>query len=336
MATIKDVAEKAEVSVATVSAVVNRDSDVNVSQELTRKVEQAVAELNYHPNRIARALSRKKTSTIAYIIPSISNQFFSDLTEIIEERSFDRGYGVYICNTGGSEKRIRLYLNNLIESRVDGVIVTLIWPILEYKFVQKLLAADIPVVGLAGAREVQTIDTVTIADKQGGSLAAEYLWKTGYYSIGFIGVEQSRTTEKRLSGINAYLYPENRDNNSSNNSCHVKLGSDFSRREGYNLMKQLLAETSELDAVIVYNDVMATGVLDYLAEKKMKIPQEMAVLGFDDSVACYTRPQLSTMALNRKKLAVRAVEMLFERIAEKTGQVRHEKLVPRLIERETT
>ena len=333
MATIKDVAEKAGVSVATVSAVVNRDSDVNVSQELTRKVEQAVADLNYRPNRIARALSRKKTSTIAYIIPSISNQFFADLTEIIEERSFNRDYSVYICNTGVSEKRIKLYLNNLIESRVDGVIVTLFWPILEHKFVQNLLTEDIPVVGLAGAREVQPLDTVTIADKQGGSLAAEYLRKKGYSRIGFIGVEQSRTTEKRLAGINDYLNVENNDNYGS---CSVKLGFNFTRREGYKLMKQLLAETLGLDAVIVYNDVMAAGVLDYLAEKEIKVPEEMAVLGFDDSVACYTRPQLSTMALDRKRLGTRAVEMLFERIEEKAGQIRHEKVVPHLIERETT
>ncbi|MFW6256721.1 MAG: LacI family DNA-binding transcriptional regulator [Bacillota bacterium] len=333
MATIKDVAEHADVSVATVSAVINQDSEVNVSEELTRRVEKAVKELNYRPNRIARALSRKKTNTIAYIIPSIGNQFFAQMTELIEDLACEKDYGVYICNTGSGKDRVKLYMNNLIENKVDGVIVTLTWLIREYNFIETLQKENIPVVGLAGARVMKDIDTVIIDDEAGGRFAARYLVNKGYERIGFIGVKESRTTKKRLAGIKKYL-TDNR--NVSYEEDLVELGSDFSRSGGYNLAEKLLTRSPDIEAIIVYNDVMASGVLDKFAEAEIAVPEDIAVMGFDDSVAQFTRPKLTTMALAKEEMTSLAIKMLFDRIEGKKSSPRHKRVLPVLIERETT
>ncbi len=337
MPTIKDVARRADVSVATVSAVINGDSDVNVSQELTEKVEQAVEELDYHPNQIARALSRKKTNTIAYIIPSVSNQFFAQMTELVEDLASNNDYGVYICNTGSGEERVNLYKNNIISGTVDGVLVTLTWLIRQSNFIESLKKENIPVVGLAGARVIEEIDTVIIDDEAGGRLAAKYLTDKGYSKIGFVGLKQSRTTEKRLLGIKKYL---EKHGDYSYDEDRVIKGTQFNREEGSKMMGKLLEKQCEIDAVIVYNDLIATGVLDKLQEEQVEVPGEIAVLGFDDSVAEYTRPKLTSMALSKKEMSYQAVQMLFERINNKNGSKeippRHKRVMPRLVERETT
>ncbi|MFW5980521.1 MAG: LacI family DNA-binding transcriptional regulator [Halanaerobiaceae bacterium] len=332
MPTIKDVAEKAGVSVATVSAVINKNSEVNVSKELTSKVEKAVKELNYRPNRIARALSKKKTHTIAYITPSISNMFFSQMAELIEQLAFAREYGVYLCNTGGNKKRIELYINNLIGSKVDGVITTLTWGIREYKFIEKVKQENIPIVGLAGARVTEEIDTVVINDIKSGELAAEHLVSLGYKNIGFIGVKRSKTTVKRIKGYRKILNKFDLKLNDDN----IELGENFTREEGFYLIENLLEKNSNLDSVIVYNDEMAAGVIDKLKSLEKNIPQDIAIIGFDDSVARFTHPKLTTMSLPKKHMAELAVNMLWDRIENKDIEIRNREVYPELIRRNTT
>src|SRR5690606_5634773 len=144
-----------------VSAVINRDSGVKVSKELTERVEKAIKELNYRPNRIARALSRKETQTIAYVVPSVSNAFFAQMAQLIEDKAFKKRYGVYLCNTHSDIERVELYKDILIENRVAGVIITLTWDIIENGFIEAMQEEEIPIIGLAGARVVDGIDTFT-------------------------------------------------------------------------------------------------------------------------------------------------------------------------------
>ncbi|MFW5976830.1 MAG: LacI family DNA-binding transcriptional regulator [Bacillota bacterium] len=332
MSTIKDVAEKAGVSVATVSAVINKESEVNVSEELTHKVEEAVEKLNYRPNRIARALSKKKTHTIAYITPSISNLFFSQVAELIEQLAFDRGYGVYLCNTGGKEERIKLYINNLIGSRVDGIITTLTWGIRNYNFIETMKEEKIPIVGLAGARITDIIDTVVIDDIKSGELATDHLIRNGYTNIGFIGVKRSNTTLKRLKGYRKKLNKFGIELNEE----YVELGESFTREEGFILVEKLLNRCEEIDSVIVYNDVMAAGVIDKLKYLGKKVPENIAIIGFDDSIAKYTHPKLTTMALPKKRMAELAINMLWDRMENKNFKIKNKMVLPELIKRETT
>jgi len=333
MVTIRDVAKKAGVSVATVSAVINKDSEVNVSDRLSKKVINAVSELNYRPNRIARALSKKENPMIAYVVPTIRNEFFSQIGHYIENFAFEKKYGVYLCNTHSKTERSNLYLNNLIENRVSGVIVTLTWEIMTSNFIENLLEADIPVVGMAGARKRDDIDTVLIDDQEGSFKAVEYLIKNNKSNIAFVGVEESKTTEIRYSGYKKAL----KENNLKLDKDLVSIQKDFDREDGYQAAEELIENNGSIDAIFIYNDVMASGVIDYLNHQKIKIPDEVAVIGYDNSVASYTRPKLTTVALPKFKMAEKSMQLLFDRI-ENDSKDNYKKILihPELIIRETT
>jgi len=333
MVTIKDVAKKAGVSVATVSAVINKDSDVKVSDRLSKKVISAVSELNYRPNRIARALSKKENPMIAYVVPTIRNEFFSQIGHYIENFAFEKKYGVYLCNTHSRIERSDLYLNNLIENRVGGVIVTLTWEIMTSNFIENLLEADIPVVGMAGARKRDDIDTVLIDDQEGSFKAVEYLIKNNKSNIAFVGVEESKTTEIRYSGYKKAL----KENNLKLDKDLVSIQKDFDREDGYQAAEELIENNGSIDAIFIYNDVMASGVIDYLNHQKIKIPDEVAVIGYDNSVASYTNPKLSTMDLPKYKIAEKTMELLFRRIDNGGSDSYQTHLIhPKLVIRETT
>jgi len=333
MVTIKDVAKKAGVSVATVSAVINKDSEVNVSERLSKKVINAVSELNYRPNRIARALSKKENPMIAYVIPTIRNQFFSQIGHYIENFAFEKKYGVYLCNTHSKIERSDLYLNNLIENRVSGVIVTLTWEIMTSNFIENLLEANIPVVGMAGARKRDDIDTVLIDDKEGSFKAVEYLIKNNKTNIAFIGVEESKTTEIRYSGYKKAFQKYNLKLNED----LISMQKNFDREDGYQAADYLIKNNDSIDSIFVYNDVMASGVIDYLNHEKIKIPDGVAVIGYDNSVASYTNPKLTTVALPKFKMAEKSMQLLFDRIQNESKD-KYQKLLihPNLIIRETT
>lgn len=327
MPTIKDVAKLAGVSVATVSAVINPDSGVKVSEELTERVEQAIKELNYRPNRIARALSRKETQTLAYVVPSVSNAFFAQMAQLIEDKAFEKKYGVYLCNTHSSGERVELYKDILIENRVAGVITTLTWDIIETGFIEAIQEEKIPIIGLAGARVIEGIDTITINDLRGAELATRHLVDKGHQKIGFIGIKDSKTTEQRLKGYQkalaeAKLVVDER---------YIEMGDSFNREDGYKLAEKLYRKCPDLTAIFVYNDVMATGVLDFFNDLGLRIPGDIAVVGYDNSVASYTRPKLTTMDLHKEKMVEEAMDILFKRIAREDFGLRHEQILPQLI-----
>jgi len=332
MPTIKDVARRAGVSVATVSAVINSDSGVNVSEEKRLSVLKAIEELNYRPNRIAQALSKRQTKTIAYVVPTISNAFFSQMAHFIEDRAFEREYGVYLCTTHSDLKRVDLYMDILIENRVAGVITTLTWDIIEQGFIDAIRDEGIPIVGLAGARAVDGLDTVTIDDVMVGRVAVRHLIDRGHRRIGFIGIKESRTTQERFAGYLEAL----RESGIEVNENYVELGTGFAREDGYQLADALYSRCPELTAVFVYNDVMAAGVIDRFRDMGVKIPGEMAVVGCDNSIADYTRPKLTTLDFSKEKMVDDAMNLLFRRIAKEKFPYEHIKAVPQLIVKEST
>jgi DNA-binding LacI/PurR family transcriptional regulator len=332
MPTIKDVARRAGVSVATVSAVINADSGVNVSKERKRSVEQAIAELNYRPNRIAQALSKRQTKTIAYVVPTIRNEFFSQMAHFIEDKAFDREYGVYLCNTHSNLDRIDLYMDILIENRVAGIVATLTWDIIERGFIEAITSEGIPIVGLAGARVVDGIDTVTIDDVMVGRIAVSHLIERGHRKIGFIGIRDSKTTEKRLRG---YLDALREAGIEVLDDC-VQLGVSFSRQDGYELAGELVRRCPEVTAVFVYNDVMAAGAIDRFNDLGISVPGQIAIVGCDNSIAQYTRPKLTTLDLAKEKMVEDAMDALFRRIGKEKFAPEHIRAVPQLIVNESS
>ncbi|MEJ6951765.1 LacI family DNA-binding transcriptional regulator [Natronospora cellulosivora (SeqCode)] len=332
MATIRDVAKLAGVSVATVSAVINKKSGVKVSAKLTKKVESAIDELNYVPNRIARSLSKRENNTLGYIVPSITNQFFPQLAKVVEDIAFKNDYGVYLCNTDGQKERAQYYLDSLIENRVAGVITTLTWEIEEISFIEKILSQNIPIVGLAGARNNSNIDTVTCDDVEGTRQALRYLSKKGYKNIAFIGIENSQTTKLRLKGYKKGLI----DSGICYNKDLVRFSTGFDKSEIKGLVKEMINSSPDIDAVFVFNDIMGAGVIDALYQCGRKVPEDIAVMGFDDSIAQYTFPKMTTMSIPKSEMANQAMEILFKRINGDMSKLSHIKVRSELKERNTS
>jgi DNA-binding LacI/PurR family transcriptional regulator len=329
MTTIRDVAEMAGVSVATVSAVINHSC--KVSAKLTAQVLSAAKELNYHPNRLARALSVKRTHLIGCLVPTIANPFFPQIVKSVEDIAFQNNIGVFVCNSEGRGEKVSYYIQMLLETQVDGVIIALSWELAKPEVINPFLDAGIPVVGLAGARRLDSIDCVVIDDVQGGFEATSHLISLGHVKIGFIGAQNSETTRLRLLGYQNALA----ENGIAFDERYVVLGSSFSEIESYTLAKVLLARYPEISAIFAYNDIMALGILSAAHDSGYLVPQDISVIGFDDTVA-FSLPKLSTIAIPKEEMGRIAANILMSRIQGKAEPPHIFEIPPKLVIRNST
>ncbi len=330
IATIRDVAKRAGVSVATVSAVINKNK--RVSPELTRRVQQAIEELNYRPNRLAKALAKKRTHVIGMMVPTIDNPFFPRLIRSVENTAASHGYSLFICNTDGSPERVRRYADRLIEDQVDGVLISLTWELADRKVIDSFLGAGIPVVGVAGARTVEGIDCVIPDDVIGAYSGTLHLISQGHESIAFIGIRESMTTTLRMKGMMRAL--EEAGLKFSDKLCI--LGEGYTQDAAYELGRELLDRGEPFTAILAYNDIFAVGVLNALADAGIDVPGDVSIISFDDTVSYYARPKITTIAINKEELGALAARRLCARIEGDDSPPRTLMLPPSIIVRDST
>lgn len=330
MATIRDVAKHAGVSVATVSAVINQNR--KVSERLKIKVLRAIGELNYRPNRLARALSKKRTHMIGCLVPTIANPFFPQIVKSIEDIAFQNRFGVFVCNTEGSPEKVAYYQRMLIETQVDGVIIALTWELARPEVVNQFLEAGIPVVGLAGARRIDLVDCVVDDDIRGGFDATTHLIDLGHTKIGFIGANDSETTRLRLEGyrkaleVAGLMFDER----------IIALGGAYSELEAYALTKMLIGRHPEITAIFAFNDVMALGTISALTDSGVSVPSEVSVIGFDDTIAPFTHPKMSTITIPKEEMGRLAANILIGRIEGNAEKPQIFEIRPKLVVRGST
>ena len=185
----------------------------------------------------------------------------------------------------------------LIENRVAGIVATLTWDIIERGFIEAITLENIPIVGLAGARVVEGIDTVTIDDVMVGRIAVSHLIERGHRKIGFIGIRDSKTTEKRLRGYLDAL----REAGIEVLDDYVQLGVSFSRQDGYELAGELVRRCPEVTAVFVIRDVMAAGAIDRFNDLGISVPGQMAIVACDNSIAQIPGQSLLLLILPRRR-----------------------------------
>jgi LacI family transcriptional regulator len=328
--TIKDIADSVGVSYATVSRALNGKYGVKAD---TRARILAVADrLNYRPNALARGLVKKQTHTLGLVIPDITNPFFPEVARGIEDGAQEAGYGLFLCNTNWEEDKEARYLTLLQEKRVDGIIIA---PITDRgAALERALNPGLPLVYVSRAPRDTRRSFVVIDNTRGGFLATEHLIRRGYRSIGFIGaLEGSLSIDERLEGYKSafarYGLPVEE---------RFMLFGDFKRETGYNLIRRLIASGETPRAVFAENDLLALGVIQGARELGLAVPQDLAVIGFDDiPFASFPEVRLSTIAQPKYEMGQKAVELLIADI-EKTGQaggsgVRQVFLEPELIVR---
>lgn len=328
--TIKDIASELNVSYATVSRALNDKEGVKAETRL--RVMEVAKDLNYRPNAIARGLVNRKTHTLGLIIPDITNPFYPEVARGVEDAAQEQGYSVFLCNTNWERKKENHYLNLLAEKRVDGIIIA---PVAKETPSLERLIGSLPCVYVGRSPREAGAEFITIDNERGGYLATEHLLKTGRAPVGFIGApEDSNTLEERLRGYWKALaeYGEKIDE-------RIILFGDFRRESGYNLVKKMMAERVRPRGVFGENDLLAIGALQGARELGLRIPGDLAVVGFDDiPIAGFPEIQLTTIGQPKYEMGRLAVEMLFDITGEKemeAGKSRRIVLEPVLIIRGT-
>jgi LacI family transcriptional regulator len=328
MATIKDVARAAQVSVTTVSHVVNKTRFV--SEDGRNRVEQAIRELGYVPSAVARSLQRSATNTLGMLIPNSSNPYFAEIVRGIEDRCFGAGYNLVLCNTDDEPRRQGMVLQVLAERRVDGLIVVSSG---EDPALPDLLAGlRMPTVMVD--REIDTLpcDLVETAHMQGALLAVQHLTALGHRRIACIGGPAGvATADQRAEGWRMALAGLGLP------SAGLLQPGDFTSEGGYAAMHAILRRTPRPSAVFVANDLMAIGALCAAHECGVAVPDELSLVGFDDiELARFACPPLTTVAQPKQRIAAMAVDMLLERIEGRRQDVRKVVLQPELRVRAST
>jgi len=306
--TIRDVARQAGVSVGTVSKVINDNPSVNA--ELRRRVQEVVAETGYRPSLVARALHTKRTRSLAFLVPSITNPFFAGVLHAVETAAHKEGYSVFVGSTEADPERVALYQERLLAMGVDGVLLVLSWDIVSGGLVPALCKQGLPVVGVAGSRIVADIDCFVPDDVAGGEMAAGYLLGLGHRRIAFLGTRDSRTTELRYAGVRHALT----DFGIEHDPALVVHAPGFAEADGARAVHELIGRRTGFTAVVAFNDVLAVGALNALEDQGIGVPGRISLIGFDDTVSAYSRPKMTTVACPVAVLGERAVQRLLARL----------------------
>lgn len=312
MTTLKDVARRAGVSTATVSHVINETRFV--SAELRARVHRAMKELDYRPNVIARSLRRKKTQNIGMVVPDIAYPFLAEVAKGVEDMGFELGYNAILCESSGSLEKEAACISLLLAKQVDGIVFIAAGE--SYSHVQTMIKQGMPVVVCDHELPGMEVDTV-IADNVGsGCQATEHLIRLGHRRIGCIaGPRGLHIGDERVDGYNRALkehgIPLHKD---------LIIPSDFRCRGGYESMRELLALDEPPTAVFACNDLMAMGAICAASKRRLRIPEDIAIIGCDDiALASFTNPSLTTIAQPKHEMGAVAVQMLVKRIEDESG-----------------
>lgn len=328
MTTITDVAKRAGVSSTTVSHVLNNTRFV--SDETRKQVEQAIEDLNYRPNALARSLRRGDTKTIGLIVPDSGNPFFAEVGHFIEITAFKAGYNVILCNTENNPKKESLYIDVLIKKQVDGVVFVSTG---EYSdTITNLLEMQIPMVVLDRDFPSKEVDVVLTDNMHGGYLATKHLISLGHNQIGCIsGPSFINPSNERIIGYKKALEEANIPINPE-----LIITGDFSPQSGWNDAHTLLTSKDPPTAIFACNDMMAIGVLRKAAELECSVPNNLAVVGYDDiELASYTNPPLTTIQQPKLKMGQATIECILNRITRKNYLPCRTKLPVSLVVRES-
>jgi LacI family repressor for deo operon, udp, cdd, tsx, nupC, and nupG len=301
-----DVARLANVSVATVSRVLSEPKSVKDSTR--QKVLDAIAKLCYEPNILGRQLRTKETRMIMVVIPDITNTFFSKIIRGIQSVAFSSGYQVLLGDTGNTIRREAVYMDLLKQKHMDGIILL---TAKTDKLEMEKIAKRYPIVVACEYLANLQIPTVSINNVKGARTLVERLVLLGHRRIAHISgpvdsvLSNDRYTGYRLVMEENYLY----------NDGELVMEGDFTIESGYRAMVRLLESGNRPTAVFAANDAMAIGAIKCLKERKIRVPEHIAIAGFDDSdISVLYEPALTTIATPTFQLGEEAMKLLLAQL----------------------
>lgn len=306
--TMRDVAERAGVSVTSVSHVINQTRVV--SDEVRERVQTAMNELGYQPNALARSLRRKETYTIGVIMTNSADPFFAEITRGVEDTCFEQGYNIILCNSDSDLDKELFYTNILTKKRVDGILFLAAGG-KSTAHIRTMQERGTPLVVIDRVIPDLAVDSVLIDNARGGWLAAQHLIELGHQRIGCItGPSDLTLSAERVTGYRCALQEAGLAVDES-----LIIRGNFQYESGYQATRQFMAQPNPPTAIFACNDLMAMGAINAAIKQGWPIPARLSVVGFDDiHLASYTNPLLTTVAQPKYEMGSIATTMLLERI----------------------
>ncbi len=328
MATIRDVAKASGVSVATVSRVINNSA--SISEQTRNNVMQAIKVLNYQPNLLGRNLRRTETRMVLVLLPTISNPFYARIVKGMEDVAHKNGYNVMLCNTDSDNRREKLYLNLLKNRLSDGAVF--MGPELGKDELSEI-GFNFPIVQCCEYKEGAMVSHVSIDNFSAAYTAVRHLIGLGHKRIGLISSSNSFvSTGQREEGYIKAL----KESGIVFSKELIRYG-DYGFKSGLRAAKQFLAIEKRPTAIFAISDIMAIGAIRAVKEEGMKVPSDMAVMGFDDvSFASMCDPLLTTISQPKYDLGCITMDLLLKRIGGGMKEPENIYLEHELIIREST
>jgi DNA-binding LacI/PurR family transcriptional regulator len=328
-ATIYDIASEAGVSIATVSKVINGKG--KISAETRNAVFAIMERLDFQPSVIASALTGKKTFTLGLLVPDISNPFFAEIARAIEDQGHQLGYSVVMCNTDNKDEKVERYISLLLQKSVDGIIIAT--GIERKEILEQLLARGLPIVLIARELPMIAVDTVVVDDYVGGCMAANHLIQLGHTEVAILSESHKvSSSRERVRGFRQTMSDAGHDLNEQ----WLKV-CDYRVEDGKNKTLELLQESSLPSAIFACNDMLAVGALQAAKEMKIRVPKELSIISFDNTIlSSVTNPPLTTIAQPMEQLGKLAVDLIVENIKEDKQMKQRIVLRPEIIVREST
>lgn len=327
--TIYDVAREANVSMATVSRVVN--GNPNVKPATRKKVLQTIEELGYRPNAVARGLASKKTTTVGVIIPDISSIFFSELARGIDDIANMYKYNIILSNSDQNiDKEIKI-INTMLEKQVDGIVF--MGGKITEEHVNEFKKSPVPVALAATIDPTQTTPSVNINYEQAAYEATKLLIENGNSQPAFVsGVEETPVNELKYKGYERAL----QEANQKINPDFIVKG-DYTYGSGIESVDHLLALANKPTGIFVASDEMALGVIHAIQDHGLRVPKDIEVLGFDNTrLATMVRPTLSTVVQPMYDIGAVAMRLLTKYMNKEEVEESNVILPHQIIERNST
>lgn len=331
--TIHNLAKALDIDASTVSRALN-DSP-RVTQRTKTKILAMADELGYQRNILASNLRKSKTSTIGVIVPRISRHFFSSAIAGIEETAFEAGYNVIICQSLEELKRERILVGSMVANRVAGILLSVSMETTNYDHLEGLKKNRTPILFFDRHCEIPGNSNVLIDDYQSGFVATEHLISNGCKIIAhFSGPKELKIYQNRLRGYRAAL-----KKHSISYRPELLFTSRLMEEDGLENAKKILSLDINIDGIFAANDVSAIGAMKYLKSKGVKIPEDMAIVGFsNEPISEVIEPSLTTIDQSGHKIGSLATELLLKQINNNSGEIRPETVVLKtsLIERDSS
>ncbi len=307
--TIRDVARYAGVSHQTVSRVINNKSEI--SAKTRQKVLDAMTTLNYRPSRIAQSMNTSRTYTVGLLVPNIANPFFSNLVTGAQHYAEMRNYNIFLCHTEWQPEKEERFLESLADHQVDGLIINGSRTNEEslLNFAQQCSPIVLGGRKLTGPR----ISRVGWDNDYGGQVIADYLVQQGHRRVGILAGPPTESTMSNWLRLDAII--KALESVSIAPAPQWIVNGTMDAEGGYTAARTLLTANPDLSAIVAHNDLMAIGAMHACRELGIRVPQDCAVIGYNDiELAAMVNPPLTTVRINRYSLGQAMMQRLLQMI----------------------